>query len=186
MQSTIHTSTDADSTDIEVKNAEESISSKDAIMEPNILAVIDTLIHNCKWSPETIVEKLAYGYAGYAQMSQLLAQWLLLCNEIKVDTDIGLKASSASNEKIESESRESRADQILTEQISLLIKQKFNKEAVDSLLDMDSDVPRWLLDMINHKTWRRLLIELFDNNRGSALLGYCLKKISAMGFHRLL
>ena len=35
-------------------------------------------------------------------------------------------------------------------------------------------------------TWRRLLIELFDDNanKGSALLGYCLKELSRQGYHR--
>jgi len=40
--------------------------------------------------------------------------------------------------------------------------------------------------MMSDPTWRRLLIELFDDNanKGSALLGYCLKELSRQGYHR--
>jgi hypothetical protein len=47
-------------------------------------------------------------------------------------------------------------------------------------------VPGWLHNLMHEPRWRRLLLELFNEsaNKGSALLGYCVRELSKQGYHR--
>jgi hypothetical protein len=44
--------------------------------------------------------------------------------------------------------------------------------------------PEWLKKMINDKVFRKMLIELYDQNRNSLLVKVILKEISKLGYHR--
>lgn len=54
----------------------------------------------------------------------------------------------------------------------------------DALLDSGSGVPSWLTAMQGDDGWRRTLIELAREHRGSALLRFVLKQLSDRGHHR--
>eukprot|EP01041_Mallomonas_annulata_P004821 gene4821-9616_t len=162
------------------KHAEDLLSGRDSILEPNITDAIDKLIHLYEWTPKNVVDKLVQGYTGSAQMIYIVNDWLnITIKAEKKHSDL----QSNYNENIIIPTNID-IDSTITSQLAHLIKQKFDKSAVDSLLDKGSEVPSWLLEMMLDSVWRRLLIELYDQNRGSALLGYCLRKISAMGYHR--
>lgn len=169
---------------------EDLISGKDAIMEPRISETIDKLLHTFDWSPELVVQKLVQGYTGYAQMCNIVAGWLCSTTDVAAlpvtaesinFTNSGTVIQSPS---IQKQGNISKEEGIVMNTLASFIKQKFDTSAADSLLDLGSEVPTWLLEMIQQPPLRRLLVELFDANRGSVLLGYCLRKISSMGFHR--
>lgn len=51
-------------------------------------------------------------------------------------------------------------------------------------MDSGSGVPSWLTAMQGDDQWRRTLIELAREHRGSALLRFVLKQLSDKGHHR--
>jgi hypothetical protein len=65
-----------------------------------------------------------------------------------------------------------------------MIKSKFDKNTADAIIPKLSATPIWLSKMMSDGTFRKMLIELYDQNRGSTLLGLSLRQISAMGYHR--
>lgn len=52
------------------------------------------------------------------------------------------------------------------------------------MLDSGSGVPSWLTAMQGDDGWRRMLIELAKEHKGSALLRFVLKQLSDRGHHR--
>ena len=134
---------------------------------------------------------------GYAQLVHLVGDWLDLATRLENPKTDMPQATQQGKHSISTSMRETSTtnennsddvipakDQTVNNLLCSLIKQKFDKVAADAILDTGTEVPSWLLLMMEDQTWRRLLIELYDQNRGSALLGYCLRKISSLGFHR--
>ncbi|CAN0404395.1 unnamed protein product, partial [Laminaria digitata] len=72
----------------------------------------------------------------------------------------------------------------MLQQLTKLIKKNFDAKKADALLDSGSGVPSWLTAMQGHDGWRRTLIELAREHRGSALLRFVLKQLSDRGHHR--
>jgi hypothetical protein len=69
--------------------------------------------------------------------------------------------------------------------ISEIIKQHYDITS-DSVIYKLTGPPSWLNQMINDKVFRKMLIEMYDQHKSSALLGLCLKEISSRGFHRFI
>ena len=157
-----------------ILSLEKKLNSSDSIMLIDIFRTVDKYLKLTDKSPTVVVQMLRDSYTGYAKMTGLLLNWLSLVGD---ETESLTAADNKSDSSVELE-------RVLNDLLSKLIKQKFDKALADDLIKPGSQVPSWLTVMMNDTTWRKLLIELLDNNRGSALLGFCLKQISAMGHHR--
>ena len=154
-------------TQYELQQLATKLCAVDAIMEPDILDTIERYSTLSDTPPIDAIRKVVAGYIGYAQLARITADWLgQLASE---------KGSSADVPSCDDLMSSVLADYILT---------KFNKSSADSLINESSSVPNWLQDMFHVPVWRTMLIRLFDKHRGSVLLGYCLKQISAAGYHR--
>ena len=160
--------------DVIIPKLERKLDATDAIMEVDVFETIERYLKLSNERPETVVTKLKSGYRGYAKMTEVLMEW----NSVSRAGDGAAPDTAASLDP--------GGSTVLRELLVRLIKQKFDKSVVDSLIKANSEVPGWLTEMMNDAVWRKLLIELLDSNRGSVLLGYCLRQISAMGHHRLL
>jgi len=179
--------------DENVVRAEEAINCKDSVMEQNIFEIIEILIKEAGWKPETIVQRLVDNYVGYAQMCHLVSCWLAIAkstsSEAALFSTTQFDGTSTLNglhvmNKPDGSGILLEAERVLIDKLSLVIRKRFNKSAADELLDKGIEVPAWIVEMIQFNMWRKVLIELFDENRGSALLGYCLRRISKLGYHR--
>lgn len=67
--------------------------------------------------------------------------------------------------------------------VNRIVKERFTKEAEDSILKL-GERPTFLLDMMDSTRWRKLLIDLSATNKESGLLTWCLQAISERGHHR--
>lgn len=159
-----------------ISELESKLDKSDAIMEVDIFQTIEKYLRLSNERPETVVSKLKQGYRGHAKMTRLLLEW---CSLGGAD---GKSSAIDSNRKQEETSFS--AKMVMYDLLSKLIKKKFDRSLADSLIRADTEVPSWLTTMMSDEMWRKLLIELLDSNRGSVLLGYCLRQISAMGHHR--
>ena len=65
-----------------------------------------------------------------------------------------------------------------------MIKQKFDSTVADAIIPQLLDTPEWLKSMMSDSTFRKMLIELYDQNRNSTLIKVALKQICTMGHHR--
>ena len=68
--------------------------------------------------------------------------------------------------------------------IHRLAKERFTVTGGDEMLNLSKAEVSFLEDMIESDQWRRLLIDLSAKHKDSALLMYCLQKISKRGHHR--
>lgn len=59
----------------------------------------------------------------------------------------------------------------------------FSAEKADHILQMDKEEVGFLDNILGDKCWRKMLIDLQGEHKDSALLTYCLKKISKRGHH---
>lgn len=158
---------------VDMTALERKLDATDSIMETDVFETIEKFLKHSDAKPEDIVTKLKNSYHGYAKITDILLQW---CD---------VRGTAPSQDRQEAPVTDNSAvKEVLYDLLSKLIKQKFDKNLADSLIRADSAVPSWLTAMMSDPVWRKLLIELLDSNRGSALLGYCLRQISAMGHHK--
>lgn len=72
----------------------------------------------------------------------------------------------------------------VVEHLAAMIKVKFDTTLADSIIPKLRDTPEWLKKLMADKTFRKMLIELHDQNRNSTLIKIALKEICRMGHHR--
>jgi hypothetical protein len=153
------------------KTLEEKLSSRDSVMEVTVFGTAERYLRIPGTSPKSVVDMLRTSYVGHANMVQILKQWTAI-------------AQGKNNESNSSSGDLSDVEKTICEHISSLIKQRFDKKKADSIIRTGSEVPKWLTDMISSPIWRKMLMALLDANKGSVLLGYCLRQISSLGYHR--
>ena len=73
---------------------------------------------------------------------------------------------------------------VIIEHLATMIKQKFDSTVADAIIPQLLDTPEWLKSMMADITFRKMLIELYDQNRNSTLIKVALKQICTMGHHR--
>jgi hypothetical protein len=73
---------------------------------------------------------------------------------------------------------------IVIEHLAAMIKMKFDSKVADDIISRLKGTPEWLKKMYLDKVFRKMLIELYDQNRNSLLVKVCLKEISKLGYHR--
>ena len=72
---------------------------------------------------------------------------------------------------------------MMLQELSIIIKQKFDRVTADAIILQMSDIPTWLLAMMNDVITRKTLIELYNLNSDSPLLGFVLRQLSKRGSH---
>lgn len=96
--------------------------------------------------------------------------------------------SSSSTKIDETKKRNQVADPIRTlieSVITKTAKDSYTKETQQTILNLKSAADRhFLQEMMEHSSWRKLLIDLCATFPNSPLLTYCLKEICKRGYHR--
>jgi negative elongation factor C/D len=166
-----------------VELAVAALKNPDAIMErdcyKNIKAATEKL--GPEEGSKLASEMLSESYHGHTPICGLLATWL---------SDI--KAASSSSDSTEIGKKEDTLNVALNEVrdvvqdvMNAATKEKFDKSKGDEIMTRLTKSEAWFVDdMIESPRWRKLLIDLATTNRDSALLKYCVRRISDLGHHR--
>ncbi|KAK1941790.1 Negative elongation factor D [Phytophthora citrophthora] len=184
------------SKDIEEKDTEDGkeatrllqeLSKTDAIMEANVLAVINGFLraHTDSNGPEILVEKLSSSYRGHAQMIGLVASWLdmlpvsttALENKMTFDVNEGAVIANKG-------ASWDPAEEILFSHLKDVINENYDPKLVSNVLSGSAVEPEWLTQMLNDRKWRLMLIELAETHKTCTLLQYAIRRISEAGHHK--
>jgi len=128
----------------------------DAILEPDCFLHLKKFIAN-GGKPQDVIQFLASGYRGYAEMCNLLCTWL--------------RSTGMSREEIVS---------IVENYFKKTIKENFDQKLADSIVTA-SEPPAWLELMLQTESWRQLFYDLSEQHPDCLLLNFaiqvCLKII---------
>ncbi|KAG4055248.1 hypothetical protein PC123_g9658 [Phytophthora cactorum] len=182
--------------DIEEKDTEDGkeatrllqeLSKTDAIMEANVLAVINGFLraHTESNGPEILVEKLSSSYRGHAQMIGLVASWLdtlpvsttALENKMTFDVNEGAVIANKG-------ASWDPAEEILYSHLKDMINENYDPKLVSNVLSGSAVEPEWLTQMLSDRKWRLMLIELAETHKTCTLLQYAIRRISEAGHHK--
>ena len=72
---------------------------------------------------------------------------------------------------------------VIAEHLATMIKQKFDSTIADAIIPQLLDTPEWLKLMMGDCIFRKMLIDLYDQNRNSTLIKVALKEICTLGYH---
>eukprot|EP00052_Salpingoeca_macrocollata_P006544 m.54291 g.54291 ORF g.54291 m.54291 type:complete len:567 (+) comp15500_c0_seq3:71-1771(+) len=136
----------------------ERVSHPDAIMEADVLSVLGRYVA-AGGPPQRMIQCLASSYRGYAQMSNLLRDWLVLSGE---------------------DSR--TVSQSIEQHIYSVAHDNFDSGRAQKIFDDDQAAP-WLTELIKHPTWRALIYQLAQEHPHSLMLSFAIKRISDAGYH---
>jgi dihydroorotate dehydrogenase len=159
--------------------AMQNLSAYDSIMNLNILQSMNIAL-NESVPPLEIVNTLSNSYRGYAKMVQSVVEALQKVDAVGKSNPTNISSSIPNNKNDD----EFDINQIICESLVEIVKEKFNKTSFDELINKFSEMPLWLTGLIEDPIFRKMLIDLYDQNRSSTLLGVCLREISARGHHR--
>ncbi|EEY61455.1 negative elongation factor, putative [Phytophthora infestans T30-4] len=184
------------SKDIEEKDTEDGkeatrllqeLSKTDAIMEANVLAVINGFLraHTESNGPEILVEKLSSSYRGHAQMIGLVASWLdtlpvsttALENKMTFDVSEGAVIANKG-------ASWDPAEEILYSHLKDMVDENYDPKLVSNVLSGSAVEPEWLTQMLSDRKWRLMLIELAETHKTCTLLQYAIRRISEAGHHK--
>lgn len=200
-QSSFHNSSPSDHLDPVLEAALEHIKSNDAIMDLNIIQSMNIAFQQ-NVPPIEMINSLCNNYKGYAKMVQIIADSLVKVHQIghsntsvvgsTIISGTGVamsKPSTATPSQLSAPSSNESSitfdiNQTICESLVDIIKEQFNKLLFDELITKFSDIPIWLIGLIEDPIFRKMLIELYDANRNSTLLGLCLREISTRGYCR--
>ncbi|CEG45712.1 th1 family protein [Plasmopara halstedii] len=165
----------------------QELSKTDAIMESNVLAVINGFLraHTESNGPELLVEKLSSSYRGHAQMIGLVASWLDLLPvsttvlEKKMTFDVNEGAVIANKG-----ASWDPAEEILYRHIKDIVNENYDPKLVSNVLSGSTMEPQWLTQMLSDRKWRLMLIELAETHKTCTLLQYAIRRISEAGHHK--
>ncbi|RLN53433.1 hypothetical protein BBJ28_00024149 [Nothophytophthora sp. Chile5] len=155
----------------------QELSKTDAIMEVNVLGVINGFLraHNESNGPEILVEKLSSSYRGHAQMIGLVGSWLDLLpvsrtaleNKVTFDVSEGavIPNKGASWDP---------AEEILYSHLKDIVNEHYDPKLVSNVLSGSAAEPEWLTQMLNDRKWRLMLIELAETHKVCASEVGCL------------
>ena len=136
----------------------------DMILEPSVFSTLAQWMELGEEGEEA-AKMLAKGYRGYSDMVNLVLGWF---------DDLGAGGRDLGSEA-------------MFAHVKKLIRQRFSKhpEAVGDVLDGSEEPPGWLLKMLEHESWRNLLIVLAGDSKNNhiPLLDFSVNAITAAGFH---
>eukprot|EP00054_Salpingoeca_dolichothecata_P021433 m.137200 g.137200 ORF g.137200 m.137200 type:complete len:919 (-) comp23983_c0_seq1:198-2954(-) len=137
---------------------EQQLSAPDAIMDTNVFSTLAGYLQE-DGSPEELIRMLSDNYVGFAQMSNLLHDWLLIAGE--------------DNESV---------NELVEENIKTLIFEHFDEQRANSIFDDDAPTPTWLAELITFSPWRNVLYQLSEQRRECLMLNFAIKRISDAGY----
>ena len=159
--------------DSALEQAKALLCAEDSIMDPGIVAALTKYIGErgkAAGGEEDedamyveLEEMLAGNYRGLANMSLLMAGWLqdLAGDGTEPDLD---------------------AQELVLEHLKAQIKSNFDLDKADALLFGREEDRKFIDEMMEHRRWRRLLMEVFAVHKASKLLGgYCMQHLSRAG-----
>ena len=146
-----------------LEKAQEALKQKDAILERQCPMHVSEVLSNMdgQEGQQFVMTNLIQGYVGQAAIAGLLSRWLTVFLPV------------------------SKIRKLVEDVISELAKSRFNVQVGDDILTtLSKQEAAFLQTMMNDVSWRKLLIDLSAKHPDSALLMYCLNRISQMGHHR--
>lgn len=139
-------------------------------------------------SPQDVIKQLIDGYSGYAQMSHIVSEWLAIATHIERGPAVAPAAPSSSHlstgQRPSTNTSTDDPEATVVTHLAAMIKQRFDAATADAIIPRLKGTPEWLKRMMADETFRKMLIELYDQNRSSTLIRVSLKEISKMGHHR--
>ena len=167
------------------------LAGSDSILEHNVKEVITRLITKFQDQPSSIVDQVQDSYVGVPHMTHIVAEWISLAEHIgdmqqssgESDATDNRRQLSSSVNNFEGDMKID-AKEIIMSRLGKLVYEQFDRNAADEMVGTSTSVPKFLTEMIADPSWRKLLIELYDMNRDSVLLRWCLRQISEKGHHR--
>ena len=164
---------DTDERSLQLDRAYADLNMVDSLMNIDIIQSLQLILQRSSDSPLDVVKRLASNYTGYAQMTRAL-----------IDISRLVHKASETSSTDETLKLQYDAEQDIALCVADIIKHKYSKTSGDSLIHKLEALPAWLGALMEDPLFRKMLIELYDQNRSSTLLGICLREISAKGHHR--
>ncbi|CAG0895279.1 unnamed protein product [Cyprideis torosa] len=142
-----------------IRKCSELFKAPDYIMEPGIGSTLKEYFM-AGGNPEEVIRSLSSGYAGVAQMANLMAEWLIL--------------SGATIQDVQN---------IVEKHLESIILKIFDPKKVDVIFTADeAENPSWLMEMVEHTTWRKVIYKLAEEYPDCILLNFTIKLISDAGY----
>ena len=190
-------------------DAKAALERPDSVLEPGCMDNVTELVTSQGGNPQMAVNLLVDSYQGQTAICGLLSRWLVDMRTVpSSSSSLSAAATSGTNGTTTitttttttttsvnspstivttSATQQALADEIRTttqDVIYKIVKERFTKEAGDSILDLSKSEAAFLEEMMDSPRWRRLLIDLSATHKKSVMLMYCLKAISKRGHHR--
>lgn len=135
-------------------------SSTDYIMEPTIFDTIKTYFMS-NGEPAQVVDLLSDNYTAVAQTVNLLAEWLIIT---------GMPVQEV---------------QLMVENhLKNLIMKHFDPKKADTIFNLEGGAPSWLIQLIEHSIWRKMLYKLAEQHPNCLMLNFTIKLISDSGYEK--
>lgn len=99
-------------------------------------------------------------FSGIAQYVNQFAQWLLVLGE-----------------------NEHTVQELIERQLETMIIRNFDPKKADKIFNSETGgVPSWVMELITHSHWRKMIYKLVETHRDCLLLNFAIKTISDAGF----
>ncbi|EFA75412.1 TH1 family protein [Heterostelium album PN500] len=138
------------------QKCESNLQLPDSIMSIDVAQTMKDYITN-GGSPPDVIRLLSENYRGYAQMCNLLCDWL--------------SVTGMSKDAIQSTFKSHLKD---------IIMEKFDPKKADTIFS--SSPPQWLDEMITDPDWRSLIYQLSEIHKNCLMLNFAIQKISDAGY----
>jgi len=135
-----------------------AFSSPDYIMEPEVFNQLKRYF-KASGSAEKVVQLLSDNYTAVAQMTNLIAEWL-------IQAGIDIK----------------EVQEMVERHLQDMILQHFDMKKADSIFTDEGETPSWLAEMIEFPTWRNLFYTLAEEYPDCLMLNFTIKLISDAGY----
>lgn len=163
--------------DEEIAKLTSILSKRDSIMEPDVVQTTKRLRLLCDEDPITTVTRLSDNYVGCAAKTNIICEWLILAKSLNRSSMASVDVQSTYDQM------KKEVENLMVAETAKLVKQRYDRRADDIILHA-SEIPSWLVAMMNDDIFRKTLIQLYDTHNDSALLGFALRRISKLGYHR--
>lgn len=126
-------------------------SSTDYIMEPTIFETIKTYFMS-NGEPAQVVDLLSDNYTAVAQTVNLLAEWLIITGVPVQDVQL-----------------------MVENHLKNLIMKHFDPKKADTIFSLEGGAPNWLIQLIEHSIWRKMLYKLAELHPNCLMLNFTIK-----------
>lgn len=175
--------------------AEQFLQQPDAVMEPNVLDHISSLVQQlgAQVAGPKAMSSLMAGYNGDTSICGVMGLWLAQLKSMGGNsTNSSISTSSSSADNSNNNNDELFLEGVISARtttedvINKLAKERFTKDYGDKIMNLSKKEATFIDQMIQSSRWRKLLIDLsaLPKNKDSKLFMYCLQSISNLGYHK--